>query len=156
MKPRIWLLLFLSVSAFAAQCFAQTGTATFYSVKRLTVQQRLKVFVPNRPIMVPFIGWLFDGKQNIAHAQMGRFMSFQLSEGNYHFSVLLDSKAPLNSANAVDLKVESGGHYCFRLSTRYKHEIVNEAGGYKPIDTRRIDPSVRSELVSESSFPEAN
>ena len=64
------------------------------------------------------------------------------------------------------MAVEGGGHYCVRLTEKFKSAVVapiavvdsqieqvscqqalKEASSYKEIDLKRVDPAVRGELV---------
>ena len=76
----------------------------------------------------------------------------------------------------MHLAVESGGHYCVRLSAKYKsgsllvpiafidsqieqvscQQALKEAGSYKEIDLKRVDSAVRAELDNSPSFPNEN
>ena len=168
------LALFFSVFALPA---AQTGTVTFYSID-LPIKAQFKVaFAPVG--RVPFTGWLFDGDKRVAHATRGRFMSFELSTGLHEFTVPYKStgpgKKPCKSTDCVHLDVESGGHYCFRLSAKDVNVIVvpfmfldsrieqvscqdafQEAGKYKRIDLKRVEPASRSVLDASPDFPSEN
>jgi hypothetical protein len=165
-------LLTLTVIAAATQCIAQTGTVTFYSIGLSTKQAVKDTFVPVGT--VPFTGWLFDGDQRLAHAQVGRFMSFHLAAGEHQFTVPYHSNH--HGKTVLNLKMESDGHYCVRLYAKYVsasvlapvayvdsqieqvscQEAVKEAGSYKPIDLKRVDRAVQTKLEDSPSFPRDN
>jgi hypothetical protein len=172
MNLRVSHLLLLVLIAATTPCFAQTGTVTFYSIG-LSVKERLKdTIVPVG--IVPFTGWLFDGDQRLAHAQGGRLMSFRVTAGEHQFTVPYHSNRP--GKTVLHLKVESDGNYCVRLYAKYVsatalvpvmyvnsqieqvscQQASKEAGSYKPIDLKRVDPAVRAELENSSSFPKEN
>jgi hypothetical protein len=164
--------LSLALTAVAIPCLAQTGTVTFYSIGLSAKQQLKSTIVPVGT--APFTGWLFDGNQRMAHAQRESFMTFHLAAGEHQFTVPYDSKDP--GKTALHLKVEDGSHYCIRLSAKYKsgspllpiafldsqieqvpcQQALKEAGGYKPIDVKRVESAVRTELDSSPSFPKDN
>ena len=155
----------------AVPCFAQTGTVMFYSISLSTLKQ---VKVATTPIgTVPFTGWLFDGSQRLAHASAGRFMTFHLAAGQHSFTVPYSSCGP--GKTALLLQIESGGHYCVRLSASDVNPIVvpiayvdskieqvpcgqasQEAKKYKRIDVKRVDVTARNMLDASPTFPEAN
>ena len=162
--------LTLSLFLFAVQVFAQTDTAsvTFYSPHHSAKQQLKDAVVPVGTI--PFTGWLFDGDQRMAHAQRGRFMTFQLPTGEHRFTVPYHSNGP--GKKPLLLKIESGQHYCLRLSAKYKSASIlapivfadsqieqvdcqqaqKEAAGYQRIDLKRVDPALLAELEKTTSF----
>jgi hypothetical protein len=172
MNFRISYLLPLALIAAATPCFAQTGTVTFYSIG-LSVKEAVKDSVV--PVgTVPFTGWLFDGDQRLAHAEGGRRMSFRIVAGEHQFTVPYHSNRP--GKTVLHLKVESERNYCVRLYAKYVsatalvpvmyvdsqieqvscQQASKEAGSYKPIDLKRVDPAVRAELESPPSFPTDN
>ncbi len=172
MTLRVSLLLTLALIAGATPCVAQTGTVTFYSIG-LSFKEALKDSVV--PVgTVPFTGWLFDGDQRLAHAQRGRLMSFRVTAGEHQFTVPYHSNRP--GKTVLHLKVEPGGNYCVRLYAKYVsatalvpfayvnsqieqvscQQALKEAGNYKPIDFRRVDPAVRAELENSPSFQKDN
>jgi hypothetical protein len=142
---------------------------TFYSIGLSGKQQVEAAVIPVGT--APFTGWLFDGDQKMAHVQGGRFMSFRLAFGEHQFTVPYKANGP--GKTTLHLKVESGGHYCVRLSAKYKsgspllpvffldsqieqvscQQALKEAELYKPTDIKRIDPAVRGELESSTTFP---
>lgn len=165
-------LLTLVLIAVAAPCIAQTGTVTFYSIRLSAKQQVEDIVIPVGT--VPFTGWFFDGDQRIAHVQGGHFLSFRLAAGEHQFTVPYHSNRP--GKTVLHLKVESEGHYCIRLYAKYVsatvlfpvmyvdsqieqvscQQAVKEAGSYKPIDLKRVDPAMRTELEGSPSFPSGN
>lgn len=173
MNLRVLLLLPLAFFAVAMPCPAQTGTVTFYSIA-LSAKQEIRDAV--MPVgTAPYTGWLFDGDQRMAHAQRGRFMTFQLAAGEHQFTVPYHSNGL--GKTTLHLKIEDGDHYCIRLSAKYLsgspflpvvalldsqidlvtcQQALKEAGSYKPIEVKRVDPAVRKELESSLSFPNDN
>jgi hypothetical protein len=172
MNLRISHLLPLALIAAATPCFAQTGTVTFYSIG-LSVKEAVKDSVI--PVgTVPFTGWLFDGDQRLAHVQGGHLMSFRVTAGEHQFTVPYHSNR--HGKTVLHLKVESGGNYCVRLYAKYVsatalvpvmyvdsqieqvscQQASTEAGSYKPIDIKQVDPAVRAELENSPSFPKDN
>ena len=170
MGIRLSHCLTLWIFLFPLQSFAQTDKAsvTFYSIRHSAKQQLKDAVVPVGTI--PFTGWLFDGDQKLAHVQRGRFMTFHLAAGEHRFTVPYHSNRP--GTTPLLLKVESGQHYCFRLSAKYKSASIllpaavvdsqieqvdcqqaqKEAGQYERIDLKRIDPAIRAELETSTSF----
>lgn len=165
-------LLTLALIAAATPCIAQMGTVTFYSIG-LSAKDAVKDAVV--PVgTVPFTGWLFDGDQRLAHVQRGRFVSFHLAEGEHQFTVPYHSNRP--GKTVLNLKVESDGHYCVRLYAKYVsgsvlvpvayfdsqieqvscQQALKEAGSYRPIDLKRVDPAAQTKLEDSPSFPTWN
>ena len=99
-------------------------------------------------------------------------MSFRIPVGEHQFSASYHSLDPGDPA--VHLNVEDGRYYCVRLSAKYKSgsiavpvavihsvieqvrcdEALKEAGTYRPLQAKRVDPAVRMELLSSQSFPQ--
>jgi hypothetical protein len=125
---------------------------------------------------VAFTGWLFDGDKRLAHAARGRFMQFQIPAGAHEFRALYKSAGRGNKGcqpkDCLQLSVESGGHYCVRLSAKEVNAMVvpimfvdsrielvscqeafQEAGQYKRIDLARVEAALRSELDVSPDFP---
>ena len=171
-------VLALALLGFVLPSGAQTGTVTFYSIN-LSIKKQVKTALA--PVgTVPFGGWLFDGNdKRMAHASRGRFMSFQLPAGPHDFWAPYRSKGPgkepCQPLGCLHLDVESGRHYCVRLSAKdvnpivvplmYLHsrieqvscqEAFQEAGMYKRIDLKRIEPALRSVLDASPDFPREN
>jgi hypothetical protein len=158
----------LVITPLTSVCLAQTGTVTFYSAA-LPAKDVLKdVAIPVGNM--PFYGWLFDGNEKLAHARIGRFMTFQLTPGPHSFSASYRSSRPGSATARIDIQVDH--HYCVRLSTRYVNYYVvpissvagridqvpcqqafQEAGTTKPLEAKRVEPAVRPELDSSVSFP---
>jgi len=157
----------LAATLFAAPCLAQTATVTFYTPGN-SAKSTAAGLLPRST--QPFTGWLFDGKQSLAHVRAGRFMSFRLKPGAHSFTVPWHSDKP--GKEPLVINVEAGGQYCIRLSTKMTNpEVVpfewldsqieevpcgraaQEAAGMKPIDIKRVDPAVRAELDSATTFP---
>jgi len=172
MKLCVSFLLPLALIAAATPCFAQTGTVTFYSIG-LSAKGELKDSIV--PVgTVPFTGWLFDGDKRVAHAQGGRVMTFRVTAGEHQFTVPYHSNRP--GKTVLHLKVESEGNYCVRLYAKYVGATVlvpvmyvdsqieqvsceqasKEAGSYRPIDLKRVEPAVRPQLNRSPSFPKDN
>ncbi|HYL78517.1 MAG TPA: hypothetical protein VEU96_30270 [Bryobacteraceae bacterium] len=172
MKIRAQLSRVLAITCFVLPCAAQTGTVTFYSYALTPKQQAKAAVVPVGT--ASFTGWLYDGNKKMAHASRGRFMTFQLAAGGHDFVTSHKSNRP--GKNSLHLDIESGGHYCVRLSARYVsptpglliafveskidqiscQQAVQEAGDYKRIDLKRVEPAVQAELDTSSTFPREN
>jgi hypothetical protein len=159
----------LAIIYFTPPSAAQTGTVTFYSYA-LTPKQQVKAAVV--PVGTsPFTGWLYDGDQRMAHASRGRFITFQFAAGGHDFATSYKSNRP--GKHSLHLEIESSGHYCVRLSAKYVslmpgsliavvdskieqiscQEAVQEAGNYKRIDLKRVEPAVRAGLDTSPTFP---
>jgi hypothetical protein len=173
MYRRISMMLPLALIAISMPCLAQTGIVTFYSTKLTAAQEIRDYFVPVGT-GAPFTGWVFDGKQKMVHAQGGRFMTFHLAAGEHQFSAHYHSKNA--GTDVAHLNVKEGGHYCIRLSAKYVsgsvfapiafldsqvqevscQHALEEAGSYKPIDAKRVDPALRTKFEPSPSFPKDN
>jgi hypothetical protein len=176
-KIRPFWLPALACSVFVFPAVAQTGAVTFYSIS-LSAGAQVKTAL-TLVGTVPFTGWLFDGGKRLAHATRGRFMTFQLPAGPHDFTVPYSSKGPgkipCQPMDCLHLNVESGGHYCVRLSARDVNPIVvpiafldsrieqvscgdafQEAGKYKRIDEKRVENAPRPALDASPDFPQAN
>lgn len=173
-KMRLLCLLALAFLGYVFPSQAQTGTVTFYSINLSAKKQIKTAFTPAGT--VGYTGWLFDGDKRLAHATRGRFMTFQWSAGSHEFTVPYTSKGTGKKAcppmGCLHLNVESGGHYCVRLSARDFNAIVvpimlvcgrieqiscqdafQEAGAYRQIDLKRVEPASRSALDASPDFP---
>jgi hypothetical protein len=170
-------LLAMAILGLIPPSNAQTGTVTFYSIELSAMKQ---VRVALTPVgTVPFNGWLFDGDKRLVHATRGRFMSFQLPAGPHDFTVPYKSKGPgqkpCRPMDCLRLDVESGRHYCVRLSARDVNPVVvpigivnskieqvscqdasQEARKYKRIDLNRVEPALRPVLDASPDFPREN
>jgi hypothetical protein len=163
-------LAFLFAAGLAFPCAAQTGTVTFYSYASNAKQQVEAVAVP---ATLTFPGWLYDGNRRMAHSSRGRFMTFRVPAGEHDFRISFNSKKP--GKTSLHLIVEDGKHYCVRLSMKNLTPLVvpigvfdlkieevlctlaiQEAGAYKPIDLKRVEPAARADLDTSSSFPQGN
>lgn len=167
--------LFFSIVALllvALPCGAQTSTVIFYFAQPGFGQQVADGVLPVG--RVAFTGFLYDGSQRMAHARGGRFAIFRLAAGEHQFSASYRSLAPGDPA--VHLDLVDGGSSCVRLSATYKsgspvvpvgvvHSVIaqvpcdqawREAGKYKPLELKRIDPAASVKLVSSRTFPKAN
>jgi len=172
MKIQAPVVLFIAAAGFPFTCTAQTGTVTFYSYA-LTVKQQFASAAKPIGGKGSFTGWLYDGKQRMAHASRGRFMSFQLPAGEHDFSASYRSKQP--GSTPLHLVIEAGKHYCVRLTAKIlTPQIVpivlldgkieapsctqafEEAGKYRRIDLKRVDPAAQPELDNSLSFPREN
>lgn len=164
----------LAFWGFVVPAGAQTGTVTFYSID-LSIKKQFKVALA--PVgTVAFTGWLFDGDKRVGHARRGRFLKLQLPAGPHDFTVPYKSKGPgrgpCQPMNCLHLDVESGRHYCVRLSAKDVNPIVvpimvldsrieqvpcqqasQEAGKYKRLDLKRVEPAFRSVLDAAPDFP---
>jgi hypothetical protein len=165
-------LVFLAATFLALPSAAQTGTVTFYSYAP-SVKQQLKA-VATRVGTGAFTGWLYDGDKRIAHASRGRFMTFQLASGGHDFSVSYKSDRP--SDTSLHLDIEPDAHYCVRLSAKVValdpgavvgivsgkieqiacSKAVQEAGGYRRIELKRVDSAFQVELDASLTFPQVN
>ncbi len=177
MTLRTALFLALAAAFCVHPCAAQTGTVTFYSID-LSVGKQIKTALT--PVgTVAFTGWLFDGDKKMVHAARGRFMTFQLPAGLHVFTVPWKSKGPGKKPcmprDCLRLDVAGGNRYCVRLSAKDVNTIVaplmfldsrieevpcqealQEAGKYKRIDLKRVDPAVQPELDPSPDFPKSN
>jgi hypothetical protein len=171
-KIRAQLIPVLAIACFALPSAAQTGAVTFYSYALTPKQQAKAAVVPVGT--ASFTGWLYDGNTKMAHASRGRFMTFQVAAGGHDFATSYKSNRP--GKTSLHLEIESGGHSCVRLSARYVsptpgllvafvnskieliscQQAVQEAGDYKRIDVKRVEPAVRAELDTSSTFPREN
>jgi hypothetical protein len=163
-------LLAAAFITIALPCCAQTGSVTFYSILPSVGQQVADEVVPSGP--VSFVGLLYDGNERMAHTRGGRFVTFLLPVGEHQLFASYHHLSPGDPS--VYLNVEDGGHYCVRLSAKYKsgsivlplaifHGVIEqvpcdkaskEAHTYKPLELKRIDAAVRTELASSQTFPE--
>jgi hypothetical protein len=177
MKTRLFCRLAFVLSGFIVPSAAQTGTVTFYSID-LSAKQQVKVALS--PVgTVAFTGWLFDSDKRLVHATRGRFMRFAFSAGPHEFTVPYKAKGPGNKAcqpmDCLHLDIESGGNYCVRLSAKDVNAIIvpfglvdstielvscqaafQEAGKYKRVDVKRVEPAARSALDASPDFPMVN
>ena len=112
-------------------------------------------------------GWLFDGPQRLARVRAGRFATFHLNPGEHTFS----DTAPTGAGEKpLVISVKDGGQYCVRLFVKvinvqvYSHwqnqieeipcqQAQREAAHLKPIETRRVDPAVRAQFDTTTTFP---
>jgi len=98
-------------------------------------------------------------------------MTFLLPVGEHQFSASYHHFSPGDPS--AHLNIEDGGHYCVRLSAKYKSGLIvlplaifhgvieqvpcdkasKEAGTYKPLELKRIDAAVRTKSVSSQTFP---
>jgi hypothetical protein len=167
----------LALLAATIPASAQPGFVTFYSIS-LSAKKQVKVALAPTGT-VAFTGWLLDGDKKMAHATRGRFMTFQLPQGIHDFGAYYKVGDPrTRTCPAVDclhLNVESGKHYCVRLSAKDRNAIVvpimfldsrieqvscqvafEEAGKYKQTDLKRVEPAFASTLDSSPEFPKDN
>lgn len=158
--------------SFAFPCAAQTGTVTFYSYATTAKEQLATVGLPAGG-KLSFVGWVYDGTKKIAHLSRGQFMTLRVPAGEHDFEISLHSEKP--GKTSLHLAIESDKHYCARLSAKNLSPIVlwigvvdlkieqvacsaafQEAGSYKRIDPKRVEPAVRADLDLSSSFPQEN
>lgn len=169
MNLRMVFLLTIAFVTFAPPCYGQTGTVAFYFAQPGMGQQVADGVLPVGK--VPFTGFLYDGSQRLARARGGRFVIFRLSVGEHQFSASYRSLDPGDPA--VRLHLVEGGSYCVRLSANYKsgspflplgvaHSVIEqvpcaqalkEAGKYKSLEPKRIDPAANLKMVSSQTFP---
>jgi hypothetical protein len=166
-KSCLQFALFLT-AACAFPCAAQTGTVTFYSYAT-TVKEQVESAPGGGTLS--FVGWLYDGTRKMAHTSRGRFMTFKVSEGEHNFGITFSSKKP--GKTSLPLMVESGKHYCVRLSAKNLTPLlvpiavldlkiqqvsctqaVQEASTYKRIDLKRVEPALQADLDAAASFPQ--
>ena len=150
---------------------AQTGTVTFYS-QSLSAKSEAASILPKseQPFGGLQGGWVFDGPQRLARVRMGRFVTFRLVPGEHSF---IDESFTGRSKKPLVIDVNDGGHYCVRLFAKminleiygqWDNQIEEvpcqraqrEAVHLKPLDIKRVDPAVRAELDSETTFPVEN
>jgi hypothetical protein len=159
----------VALVTFALPCCAQTGTVTFYFAQPGIGQEVADGVLPVG--QVPFTGFLYDGSQRMARARGGRFVIFRLPVGEHQFSASYRSLDPGDPA--VHLNLADGGSYCVRLSATSKsgspfiplgvaHSVImqvpcdkalKEAGKYKALELKRIDPVASVKMVSSRTFP---
>jgi hypothetical protein len=140
---------------FVPAVFFRSAVVTFYTPGN-TAKSVAAGLLPRSH--QPFTGWLFDGRQRLAHIQHNRFMTLHLAAGEHKEPLLIN--------------VESGGQSCFRLYAKMTNfEVIpysrlnsqieevpcdqaqREAAHMKAIDQKRVDPAVRGELAPATSFP---
>jgi hypothetical protein len=112
-------------------------------------------------------GWVLDGQQRLALVRMGRFVTFHLTPGEHSFTDVGPTGA---SKKPLVINVKDGGQYCVRLFAKMIHidfygdwenqieevpceQAQREAAHLKPLDIKRIDPAVRAEFDSQTTFP---
>jgi hypothetical protein len=165
------LLCAAMLSAFScAPCMAQTGTVTFYTPGNNAKSTAAGLLPRSRQ---PFTGWLFDGSQRLAHVQAGRVITLHLTPGAHSFTVHWSPKHA--GKKSLALTIESDSHHCIKLyaiMTNFEvipfqrvnsqmeevpcEQAAAEAAHLKPIDLKRVDPSVQSEVDSGPAFPVDN
>ena len=156
----------IAMTLCAMPCVAQTGTVTFYTPG--TSAKNVAAGILPRSEQ-PFTGWLFDGRQRLVHVRPNRFITFHLASGEHSITVPYHSKQP--GKEPLVIHVESGGKSCYRLSAKMTNlELIpwswlnsqieevpceqaqREAAHMKAIELKRVDPSVRAELDSATTF----
>jgi hypothetical protein len=166
MKTLLRLVLIAALSA--PYCLAQTGTVIFYS-RSITIKSEAAVFLPKseQPFGGLQGGWFFDGSQRLARVRVGRFVTFHLSPGEHSFT---DEGPTGATKKPLVINIKDGGQYCVRLSAKminldfYVHwgnqieqvpclQAQREVAHLKPIEIKRVDPAVRAELDSQTTFP---
>jgi hypothetical protein len=172
MQLRTLLLLTVALPALALPCRAQRGTVIFYFVQPGLGQEVADGLLPVGS--VAFTGFLYDGSQKMAHAKGGRFAIFRLPVGEHQFSASYRKLSPGDPA--VHIELADGGSYCVRLSATLKsgsplvpfgitHSVIEqvpcdqaskEAGKYKPLEMKLVDPDATGRLVSSETFPQFN
>lgn len=154
----------------ATCCLAQAGMVTFYTPSN-SVKSATAGVLPRS--QQPFTGWLFDGSQRLAHVRAGRFMTFRLNPGAHSFTVPYHSNRP--GKDSLVVNVASDGQYCVRLYAKMTNlevfplQFLNsqieevscqqahrEAAHLKPLEIKRVDPAVRTELDPATTFPGEN
>ena len=168
MKPALCLLA--SAILLPPCCQSQTGTVTFYSSNN-PIKDQLKEPITLSGQYPAFHGYLFDGEERLAHLNRGRFLTLRLPPGPHTFSAVYNSKKPGKAI--VEINIQSGQHYCIRLSTKYKNpagpllpvslvngqieqvdcqQALKEAEKAKPLPADQIDASARGELETSTAF----
>lgn len=159
--------VFLITIVLAIPCFAQSGTVIFYT-DAYSAKNTAASLLPRS--QQPFAGWLFDGPQPLVHVRPGRFMAFHLKAGAHSFTVPWHSGHP--GKDTLVIYVEDGGQYCVRLYAKMKNfEVIpwvsldsqmeevpcrlarQKAEHLKPIEIKRVERAVRSELDASTIFP---
>lgn len=163
------ILRIVLVAAFSASCcVAQTGTVTFYS-RSISAKSEAAAFLPKsqQPFGGLQGGWIFDGSQRLARVRVGRFATFHLNPGEHCFT---DTAPTGTSKKPLVINVKEDRQYCVRLSARMINAWVyaqwenqmeevpceqaqKEAAHLKPIEIKRVDPTVRSEVDQAKNFP---
>ena len=166
MRIAAFFILALSWSA-AAQ---ESGIVTIYAAgewKKGTIAEAVSGITIKGD--APSIANLFDGKQKLAYITPGRFVSIQLPAGKHVLTASREFNYPDGKA-PVELSVERGGHYFYRMRTTRKMtplgqrltarlEAVScevsrdEAASHKAISIDRVEKDKRSSLVDKDSFP---
>ncbi len=153
----------------AMSCAAQTASLTFYSPS-ISIKSAAAVFAPKseQPFGGLQGGWLFDGSQRLARVRAGRFVTFHLNPGEHTFT---DAGPTGSSKKSLVINVKDGGQYCVRLFAKmvnldvysqWQNQIEEiscqqaqrEAAHLKPIETKRVDPAVRTQLDTATTFPD--
>jgi hypothetical protein len=163
------LLRFVLIAALSAPCcLAQTGTVTFYS-RSITPKTEAAGFLPKseQPFGGLQGGWVLDGPQRLARVRTGRFATFHLSPGEHSFT---DAGPTGASKKPLVINVKDGGQYCVRLFAKMIYlgvygqwdnqieevpcqQAQREAAHLKPIEIKRVEPAVRAEFDSQTTFP---
>jgi hypothetical protein len=165
---KLTLRIALIAALFTTCCLAQTGTVTFYSAN-VSAKSEGQILLPKseQPFGGLQGGWIFDGSQRLARVRIGRFVTFHLSPGEHAFTDL-GPTGP--SKKALTINVKDGGQYCVRLFakminawvyTRWDNKLEEvpcqqaerEAADLKPIEVKQVDPAVRPELDTRTTFP---
>ena len=160
---RLALVATLSVPS----CLAQTGTVIFYT-PGTSAKNVAAGLLPRS--QQPFTGWLFDGPQRLARVRPGRLISFHLSPGTHSFTVPWHPAQP--GKEPLVISIEGGGKYCIRLYAKMTNlelfpfqwldsqieevpceQAEREAASMKPIESKWVEPTVRSELEPTTAFP---
>ncbi|HEV2214022.1 MAG TPA: hypothetical protein VGR64_01955 [Terracidiphilus sp.] len=166
MTPILRFALITMLSA--TSCLGQTGTVTFYS-RGLSAKNAATAFFPKseQPFGGMRGGWLFDGAQRLARIRAGRFAIFHLNPGEHTFA---DEGPAGPSKKPLVINVREGGHYCVRLFSKMMNlevyaqwedqieevpcqQAQREAAHLKPIEIKRVEPAVRSELDPARTIP---
>ena len=157
----------LMATVLVSPSLAQTGTVIIYS-DAYSRKNTAAGLLPKS--QQPFTGWLFDGPQPIAHVRPGRFMAFHLKAGEHSFTVPWHSSRP--GKDALVINVEDDSRHCIRLSAKMtNYEVIpwesldsqmeevpcrlaqQGAAHFKPLDIKRVEAAVRSELDRSTTFP---
>lgn len=156
----------LITTIFTVSCAAQSASVTFYSPS-ISIKSEAAVFAPksDQPFGGLQGGWLFDGAQRLARVRAGRFVTFHLNPGEHTFT---DAGPTGPSKKPLVINVKDGGQYCVRLFAKMNlydgqwqnqieeipcQQAQREAAHLKPIEAKRVDSAVLTQLDTATTFP---
>jgi hypothetical protein len=155
------LAVFVSMCAFAQEAGSAASSAqvTFYTIGLLKSEfTGLTDFKHD-----PFIGNIFDGDQELALLEPGRFVTFNLQPGEHVFSGNWKSRHRPDPKAVLKLSLVANQHYyvgifgaSFHMSPSIGQASCKEASKYggKPLESKRIGASVAGLVVNERAFPQ--